>query len=120
MNKKVKILFGIWAVIVIAIIGALTFIGFKLSDRNEEYKDIEEEFREAAQDYVLNRGDYPAEGQELTLTKDELMKYGFLDYDDVENDKDVCEGYVVVKTDNIVKYKAYIKCNKYTTENYSE
>ena len=34
-------------------------------------------------------------------------------------DKDKCNGYGIVKGENIShSYKAYIKCDKYTTKNY--
>ncbi len=119
MNKT-KMLFGVWAFIVIVLIGLLTLIGYMLKNNKEEYIEIEEELREAAQKYVLDNGDYPDLGNELKLTSKDLYEAAYLDRDDLENNGDSCDGYVIVYTDNIVKYKAYIKCKNYMSKGYQE
>ena len=96
-------------------------ISFILTENNkEEYLEIEEDLREAAQRYVLDNGHYPQDGNELRISSKDLYEAAYLERDDLENDGDTCEGYVVVYTENIVKYRAYIKCKNYMTENYQK
>ncbi len=120
MKKKTKILLVIWAIIVIILIALLTVLGFMLKNNKEEYLEIEEDLREAAQRYVLDNGHYPQDGNELRISSKDLYEAAYLERDDLENDGDTCEGYVVVYTENIVKYRAYIKCKNYMTENYQK
>ncbi len=118
--KKTKILLVVWAIIVIVLVGLLTLMGFMLKNNKEEYLEMEEELREAAQKYVLDNGYYPENGGELKLSSEDLYEAAYLDHDDLENNGDTCQGYVVIYTENIVKYKAYIKCKNYTTNGYQE
>ncbi len=116
--KKTKILFEVWAFIVVVLICLLTVLGFMLNNRSKDYKKLEDKLVENAEKYVDVNFLYPSEGQELKVTKKELKDAGLLD--NLEYKKDVCEGYVIVTKDKVYNYKAYIKCDKYTTKGYKK
>ena len=117
--KKTKVLFTIWGIIVVIIIGLLTTLGFMLKKVNREYRVLENTLKVSAEKYTSDKFLFPNEGESIIVTKDELLEKEFLD-EDLKIDNDVCDGYVVVKTDKVVKYKAYIKCQKYTTDGYNK
>ena len=116
--RKTKILFVIWAVIVVIVIGLLTTLGFMLRGVNKEYRSLEEKLQMSAEKYTSDNFMYPDQGGSLKITSEELIEKNYLD--ELKKDKDVCQGYVEVTTDKFVKYKAFIKCDKYTTEGYKK
>ena len=109
-------LFIVWAVIVVVIIGLLTYLGFMLTSIDKDYKTIEEKLQNAAEGYVDVNALYPSDGDTLKVTSDTLVKEGVLD--NLEYNGDKCTGYVEVSFDNVYKYTPFIKCSKYTTKGY--
>jgi len=116
--KKTKILFAIWGVIVVIILGLLTFLGFKITEKDKNYNELEEKLVSSAEKYVDNKFLYPKGDDEAKVTSKELIDNEFLD--ELKFEDDVCSGYVIVKLDGAYKYNAYIKCKNYTTKGYSE
>ena len=114
--KKTDRLFKIWGVLVVMIIGLLTTLGFMLKNMNKEYLTLEEKLQVSAEKYTSDKFMYPDEGQTIRVTKKELIGANYLD--ELKKGKDYCDGYVEVKTEKIVKYKSYIKCNNYETDGY--
>lgn len=105
----------LWIVLIVGLLVGLTFIGFNTKKSNKIYKDLEKELIKTAQGYY---GEQPSLLKNGAIIIDKELK----DYKDslnleLENDK--CEGYVKVKSNmGIFEYKAFIKCNNYTTKGY--
>ena len=116
--KKTKILFAIWGVVVVIVIGLLTTLGFILKNRTETYRVLEEKIIDSAKDYAYYHVFFDPEDSEVTVTSEELIELGFLD--NLEVNDDVCTGYVVIKNENVKEYEGYITCGKYTTKGYQE
>lgn len=112
---KTKILFGLWAVLVVIIISLLTALGFILDKKYAKYKDLEEEIFNSAKEYAYKYA-YLSEEDELTVTTEELIEAGFLDTMTIEDDE--CSGYVVIKIKDKYEYTVYITCKEYTTKGY--
>ena len=113
---KTKILFTLWFILVVIILGLLTTLGFMNKKLNQEYQNLETNLINSAQNYTLANNYYPEDNLEIIITKEELIKSGYLK--ELQVKKDVCNGYVVVTKSDIYNYKAYIKCQKYTTQDY--
>lgn len=115
--KKTKILFIIWAIIVIIIVGLLTTMGFILKNRTIKYEKLESKLVESAEKYAYDKA-LLDEGEEMKITSEELILLKYLD--SLEIDKDSCKGYVIIKNDGGYKYEPFISCHVYTTMNYEE
>lgn len=118
--KKNNFLFVIWGVIVIILIGLLTTMGFMLKSKNEKYEKVEKRLKEATSSYVDHNFLYPENDEKLKIFSKDLLDNGFLKYEELKVDKDVCTGYVVLKKDMVYEYEAYIKCNNYTSKGYQK
>ena len=114
--KKTKILFIIWAIIVLIIIGLLTALGFILENRYEKYKELEDKLVSSAKEYA--HSEILLEEGEIIVTTEELIEQEYLD--SLEVDDDVCQGYVVITNDGTYEYAPYITCKGYTTRNFLE
>ena len=116
--KKTKILFAIWAIIVVIIIALLTALGFILDNRYEKYRTLEEKLETSAREYAEDNVLLDEDDGEYIVTSLELIKAGYLD--NLEIDDNVCTGYVVIQNDGAYQYEAYISCKQYTTKNYED
>lgn len=116
--KKTKILFVIWAIIVVIIIALLTVLGFILDNRYEKYRTLEEKLKMSAREYALDHILLEEDDGEYIVTSSELIEAGYLD--NLEIDDNVCTGYVVIRNDGVYQYEAYISCKQYTTKNYDD
>ena len=114
--KKTKVLFAIWAIIVLIIIGLLTALGFILEDKYGKYKEIENKLVDSATEYA--HSEILLEEGEFIVTTEELIELGYLDSLDVNDD--ICSGYVVITNDGTYKYDPYITCQAYTTRDFEE
>ena len=104
----------------------IIIITIKLGKQNsiKEYKDFEEELKNAAENYVIINNVILDEGEEIRVTKSKLIENNLI-YNDL---KDKCSAYVLVSNEEdiateeyTIVYRAYIKCGKkYITSNYSE
>ena len=112
--KKTKVLFIIWAIIVLLIIGLLTALGFILESRYEKYKELEDKLVSSATQYA--HSEILLEEGEFIVTTEELMELEYLD--SLEVDDDTCSGYVVIVNDGSYKYESYITCKGYTTRGF--
>lgn len=116
--KKTKILFAIWAVIVVIVIGLLTTLGFILKNRYETYHVLEEKIIESAREYAFHHVFFDPEDSEVVVTSEELIELGFLDNLEVNDDE--CTGYVVIRNEDVKEYDGYITCSVYTTKGYEK
>ena len=121
--KKIKVLYCIWAIIVIAIISLLTLIGYKYKENTNKYKKAENNFVKYVKIYADEKFIYPDEGESIKVKLEDLQKDGKVRVSLVcDNAGDVtcekCDGYVKITKKGVYKYKAYIKCENYTTKGY--
>ena len=116
MLKKTKILFAIWAVIVVIIIGLLTALGFVIKNKYEKYSVLEEKLIESAKDYAYDHVFFDPEDSYVIVTSLELVELGYLDELKLEDDE--CSGYVIIRNEEVKEYEAYITCQAYTTDVY--
>ena len=106
----------------LAIIGIiLTILVPKINDtvknnKDKLYKEQEKRLEEAAIKYA-NEGELYTTEDTVRLTKEELIKSGYIDeITDIADKSKVCEGYVIINNINTSPTaKAYITCSKYTT-----
>ena len=114
--KKTKILFALWAILVVIIIILLTVLGFVLENRYEKYKELEDKLVESAVEYA--HSEILLEEGEFIVTTEKLIELGFLD--SLEVDDDSCSGYVIITNDGTYEYAPYITCKGYTTRDFKE
>lgn len=118
--KKNNVLFIVWGVIVIILIGLLTTMGFMIKNKNEKYENIEKVLKEKVISYTESNDLYPEIEEELKVTSTEMISKGLLKIDDLKVGKDTCYGYVTIKYDKNYTYNSYIKCQNYTTKDYDK
>ncbi len=116
--KKTKVLFILWGVIVIIVIGLLTTLGFMLKSQNKDYVKLENKLLDSTKKYVDTHFLYPEGKDVLKVTSSELIKNEFLD--ELKFNNDTCTGYVNVYNDTVYKYDVFIKCSNYTTKGYQK
>lgn len=109
-----KILY-VWIIIAVILVSGLTFIGIKIKNQNAPYTEIEKELVFAAQSYM---GQYINEmpSSQTTVSYKKLLETGL-----IKENEHQCDGYVFIsKKIATFDYKAYIKCDKYTTRDFDE
>ena len=118
--KKITIL---WIVIMFFLIAALTITGFTIANKKVPYKGLENDIVEGMEVYYgqdTNLKKLPTKKNKMAkITIGELESSGI----NINNiiDGDTCEGYGIVKKETVAyTYKAYIKCDNYTTKGYSK
>ena len=114
-----KKIFVAMIVIVVMLVSGLTFIGFQLQRRNRDFYDLEKKLVEAAEIYL---GMHPEKFHNRTtsVTAVELINQNFLE--DMNIDEETCLGYVIINSRpmRVPEYKAFIKCENYTTKKFDE
>lgn len=114
--KKMKIMYITWGLLVVALIGALTCIGFIYQKKLKPYKDLENNLISVTEKYIELKFLYPEEGEKLKITTKELVDANLLKDFSYKNEK--CEGYTLVTFNGVYNYDSYIKCDNYTTRGY--
>lgn len=111
--KKIMI---VWTIVLIIIVGGLTFLGFKMKEKNI-YDVLESSLVEQGKKYLgLYPGLYPSSGKTLRITNEELIEDGY----DPKLEKD-CVGYLEVTASQVgYDYKGFINCPDYKTEGFEE
>ena len=116
MNK----LSVLWITLIIMLIVVLTIIGINVSTKTKPYKALESNIIDSMKIYYgqdTNLKKLPTKGNTHKVTLKELKSFGIKLENKVNGD--ICDGYGIVTGENIShSYKAYIKCNNYTTKNY--
>ena len=109
----------VWGIVMFIIFCSLTAFGFFYKAKTSVYKELEEKLKMAEQKYVNDYFLFPKGKDVLKTHKEELIENGYLDNLNLEDEE--CDGYVTVTdTGTIFNYKAYIKCNTYTTNGYKK
>ena len=105
----------IWLILIVILVGGLTIIGLKIKNENKEYKTFEKKMTDVAKAYY---GEKPG----LLKNNETISIQDLSDYDNTLTNKvneEECNGYVKTTSNmGIFEYKAYIKCNEYTTKGY--
>lgn len=84
------------------------------------YSTIESDISDSALKYMNKYYDDEVGMGTITVTTDNLIKYGIMYESDFATADDSCKGYALVKKDaskNLVA-NAFITCSEYETENY--
>lgn len=115
--RKTKILFIIWAILVIVIVGLLTTMDLFWKIKNEKYHELEEKIVESATKYITDQV-ILEENEKIILDVLQLIEDGYLDSLDVEND--TCSGYVIIENKGTYEYSPFITCSHYTTLDYDK
>ena len=112
----------LWIIVIIVLIIALSIIGINISKKTADYKALESDIVDAMKVYYgqdTNLKKLPKEKETVLIRIEELISFGIDIKTDINNDK--CNGFGIVKSNGVsFNYKAYIKCNKYTTSNYNK
>ena len=115
--KKITI---VWIILIVLLILTLGIIGINVSKHTKPYKALESDIVDSMKVYYgqdTNLKKLPPNGKTHKVTLDELKAFG-LTIDNVINN-DTCNAYgIVTGKMGSHSYKAYIKCNGYTTKNY--
>ncbi len=114
--KKRKILFIIWAIIVLVIIVLLTVMGFILENKYEKYKLLEKDLEEVADKYAHDK--LLVDEEEIIVPLSLLQELDYIS--EVKVNDDVCNGYIIIRSDGEFYYEAYITCQEYTTRGYDK
>ena len=117
--KKISIL---WIILIILLFFILIFIGLSVSKRTKPYKALESTIVEAMKVYYgqdINLKKLPEKNKISKISIEELENFGLPLTLNVNEDK--CEAYGIVKAQSIAfSYKAFIKCENYTTNEYEK
>lgn len=106
-----------WVILVVGLVGVLTYIGFSYEKSINDYKALEADMVEAADTYI-NINNINTLGEESLIITDTLLTEANLINMQVDNDE--CNGYVEIKKSvNKTTYKAYISCKEYETDGYT-
>ena len=114
--KKMKIAYIIWGILVVIIIGLLTFLGFMYQKKLEPYKELEFNLKEAAEKYVELEFLYPEDGEKLIIKSEDMIQKEIMDELSYKNES--CNGYVELSYNGVYNYKSFIKCDNYETKGY--
>lgn len=116
MKKSTIVYFTLFA-ITLTILTALIAIN---NIRTKPYRKLEDKVVESMKKYYgqdTNLKKLPKNNEETKITINELKEFGLEINTSIKDD--ACDGYGIVTGQNVShSYKAYIKCDKYTTKNY--
>ena len=113
--KKISI---IWGLLLFLIFSFLTFFALKWKAKTTPYFKLEEELVSKTKSYYEMNHSYPAEGNYVIIPYQELKENNMIG--ELKTNDDECDGYVRVEKNGVIEYKAYIKCNHYTTKDYDK
>lgn len=114
--KKFKTMYVIWGLLVLIIVGLLTYLGFVYQNKLKPYKDLERELVNTVSKYIEKEFLYPNNGETLKVSLTDLKSKGLIS--ELIYGDDTCDGYVIVTFNNVYNYDAFIKCNNYETKGY--
>ena len=112
----------LWISLIIILVLFLTILGINITKKNKPYKDYENDIVEAMKVYYgqdSNLTKLPKNKDIVKVTQKELEDFGL--NINISKQNENCEGYGITKSKNMsFEYKAYIKCNDYTTKDYDK
>ncbi len=114
--KKMKVAYIIWTILIILLVGLLTYLGFTYKNKLKPYKDLETKISAAAKKYVELKFLYPEEGQVITIELKDMIENEVIS--DLSYEEESCDGYVKLSYNGIYNYNSFIKCDNYVTKGY--
>lgn len=117
MNKMKKISIA-WGILIVIVFGLLTYFALTWKNSTNEYKKLENTLVDSVKAYYESKYKYPTGMEVITVTLNELKENNILS--ELRYEDDLCDGYVDVAYDNVITYKAYIKCSNYVTKGYND
>ena len=112
-----KRLFITWIIVMILMVGGLTFIGWYNIRTNGTYFDLERTMRKAAERYFSEYTERLT--GEAFVSKETLLYEGFIE--EIDEDLVTCRGFVVATPrGRRHTFKSYIECEEYTTRGFDE
>lgn len=112
-----KTLSIVWGIILIAIFTLLTIFAMQYKNKLADYHAKENEIKQNVVGVFEQHWTYPNYGEHLKISFSELKELGLIN--DVEVNNDQCDGYVLVKNDEVVNFQVMMKCSKYVSNNYN-
>ena len=116
--REIRRISFVWGFILVLIFGVLTFFAMKWKNKYEPYFKLEQKLIDSCKFYYESAYSYPSKGQQVKIKYEELKSKNIID--SLSYNEDECNGYAIVKNNGVIEYNAYIKCNNYTTKDYSE
>ena len=116
--KQLKTISVVWGLLILVVFTCLTIFALKWKKDIYPYTLLEDKLVTATKKFYEQNYSYPAKGSSIYITYDELKENEMID--ELKKDDDTCTGLVKVTMNNVVEYKAYIKCDKYTTKDYDK
>ncbi len=116
--KQLRIISIVWGLSIFVIFTVLTIFAFRWKDKTYPYIQLEDSLVNATKKYYEQKYSYPMKGESTYIDYTELKDNNMIE--SLNKDDDECTGYVKVTMNNVVEYKAYIKCNNYTTKDYDK
>lgn len=114
--KELKRISIIWGLLLFVIFAALTFFALQWKAKTTPFFELEKELVAKTKSYYESEHSYPAKGQKTKITYEELKNANMIE--ELKANNENCDGYVIVENSGVVEYKAYIKCDSYTTKDY--
>lgn len=110
-------MFVTWIIVMILLVGGLTFIGWQNIQRNGRYFELEKSLRLAAESYFNNYTERLS--GESIVSKETLIYEEFLG--NIDEELTSCIGYVIA-TPRVRShlFKSYVKCENYTTRGFNQ
>ena len=116
--KQLRIISIVWGMCIFTLFAILTFFAFQWKNKVQPYTKLEEKLVSSTKKFYETKYSYPAAGQSIYIEYSELKDNNMID--ELKKDDDECNGFVKVTMKNVVEYKAYIKCNNYSTRDYDK
>ncbi len=116
--KQLKTISIIWGISIFVLFAVLTFFAMRWKNNIQPYLKLEENLVTSTKKYYEQKYSYPAKGSSTYISYKELKENNMID--ELKKGDDNCDGFVKVTMNNVVEYKAYIKCNNYTTKEYDK
>lgn len=116
--KELRIISIIWGLLLFVIFAALTFFALKWKAKTSPYFDLEKTMVSKTKSYYEMEHAYPSKGQSVIITFEDLNNANMMEELKVNDDN--CEGFIKVENAGVIEYKAFIKCEGYTTKDYDK
>ena len=116
--KELKKISIIWGLLLFIIFAALTFFALQWKAKTAPFFELEKTLVSKTKSYYETENSYPIKGESKIITFEALKNANMMEELKVNNEN--CEGYVRVENTGVIEYKAYIKCEGYTTKDYDK
>lgn len=116
--KELKRISIIWGLLLFVIFAALTFFALQWKAKTGPYFDLEKTMVSKTKSYYEMENSYPVKGEMKIIKFEDLKNANMMDELKVKDDN--CEGFVKVENTGVIDYKAFIKCEGYTTKDYDK